>query len=148
MAASRTVRISFDSSFCRCFSASSGVAGCSFLVASEYLGMIFTAHYGQRASHHEPTFSRVCIFVASLTFPILPAPRVFCSCQSPTILPLGFSLPFLLLDPPFELRIDFDTAAEAASSRTSRMVGSCGAVAVGGGSVADLCGERDGVRLL
>jgi hypothetical protein len=39
-----------------------------------------------------------------LTFPILPAPSVFCSCQSPTILYLD-----LLLGAPFE---DADGAAE------------------------------------
>jgi hypothetical protein len=47
MAASRTVRISLDSSFCRCFSASSGDDGISFRVVSVYRGMILTAHWGE-----------------------------------------------------------------------------------------------------
>ena len=71
------------------------------------------------------TFSPVCIFVATLTLPILPAPRVFCNCQSPTVLPLGFSLPFLEC-PPLLALILRETAAAAASSLTSRIVGSCG----------------------
>lgn len=45
MAASLTVRISFDSSFKRCFSASSALRGSSRRVASVYRGMILTAHY-------------------------------------------------------------------------------------------------------
>jgi len=60
---------------------------------------------------------------------MLPAPKVFCNCQSPTILALDLSRPFrLLLCVPLPLALEarLDTAAEAASSRTSRMVGSCG----------------------
>jgi hypothetical protein len=43
------------------------------------------------------TFSLVWILTPSLTFPILPAPSVFCNCQSPTILYLD-----LLLGAPFD----------------------------------------------
>lgn len=73
----------------------------------------------------------MCTLVASLTLPMLPAPSVFCSCQSPTILPRGLSFPFLLAPAAEPLaaplvRTPRDTAAAAASSRTSRMVGSCG----------------------
>jgi hypothetical protein len=60
--------------------------------------MILTAHF------HQPdndvfvlTFSRVWILTPNLTFPILPAPSVFCNCQSPTILYLD-----LLLEAPFD----------------------------------------------
>lgn len=81
----------------------------------------------------------MCTLVASLTLPMLPAPRVFCSCQSPTILPLGLSFPFLLAPLTDSLAAPLartlrDTAAAAASSRTSRIVGSCG---VADGNVFD-----------
>jgi hypothetical protein len=93
------------------------------------------------------------MLVASLTLPILPAPNVFCSCQSPTILALGLSRPFRLpfcVPAPLLLEARLDTAAKAASSRTSRMVGSCGvaegnelaACVIGGLCDDELAGEN------
>jgi hypothetical protein len=60
--------------------------------------MILTAHYPLVQNIDEKlTFSLVWILTPNLTFPILPAPSVFCNCQSPTILYLD-----LLLGAPFD----------------------------------------------
>jgi len=55
--------------------------------------MIFTAHFYQPDNGvFMLTFSLVWILTPNLTFPILPAPSVFCNCQSPTILYLDLLL--------------------------------------------------------
>ena len=72
------------------------------------------------------TFSFVTRFVASLTLPILPAPKVFCNCQSPIIL-LPFSFGRLLPDSCAFLLTTLDASVATAGGRTSSLiVGSCG----------------------
>lgn len=110
------------------------------------------------------------MFTPNLTFPILPAPSVFCSCQSPTIRYL-----FLLLEAPLlevEGGVPLDTCwvegggttgaclalsvLETEAVVSSLMVGSAG-LDEGAGwvdvaelkreSVLDRCGDLEGVRL-
>ena len=73
------------------------------------------------------TFSLVTTFIASFTFPMLPAPNVFCSCQSPIILrPFSFTDRLVPASAAF-LLTTFDASAVLTGARASSlMVGSCG----------------------
>jgi hypothetical protein len=83
------------------------------------------------------------MLVASLTLPMLPAPNVFCNCQSPTILARALCLVVIKLDPglPLPLALEllflvipFGTTADAAwDPRTERDTNAvCSSVIVGG----------------